>query len=108
MSGEAHLAKIVSSKINTMPQADIIARIYPNMLEISSNIVPSRLEPIRHANELARINVMRYRAILMSVGTINNIIIMIRITPMLERRYSMPAPAVLNDSPILPPISGII
>ena len=91
-----------------MLQIDIVARIYPNMLEISSIMLPSLLQPISPANELARIKARRYNAIFMSVGNIINKSTIIRMIPIFDRRYSILAPAVLNDSPMLPPIIGMI
>ena len=90
-----------------MLQIDITARIYPNKLEISNIMLPSRLHPISPANELAITKARRYNAIFMSVGNIINKSTTIRMIPILDRKYSILAPAVLNDSPMLPPIIGI-
>ena len=102
------MAKTVNNKIKTIPQIDIIARMYPNMLEISSIILPSLLQPRSPANEFARMNTRRYSPIFIKGGKIINIRTTIKITPIFERRYSILAPAVLKESPILLPINGII
>ena len=52
--------------------------------------------------------ITRYKEIDINVGTIIKIKITIKITPILERRYSILAPAVLSDSPIVPPANGMM
>ena len=50
----------------------------------------------------------RYKEMDINVGTIIKIKITIKITPTLERRYSILAPAVFSDSPIVPPANGMM
>ena len=91
-----------------MLQTEIIAKRYPNMLEISIIIFPSPSHPKIPAIELDIIKVSLYNEIDTIVGSIVSASIIMKIMPTFERKYSILAPTVFNDSPTVPPAKGMI
>ena len=78
------------------------------MLAISLMIFPSFLHPSNPAKELVMIKTILYSPIDIMVGKTNKINATTSAIPTFERKYSMLAPAVLSDSPIVFPTRGII